>query len=80
MGEVAFEQDAAVKETKFANYSKTVFPDFLEKLNALIEKNNGYLALGKVNMPFFNFYKLLAFARGFSKVRTSIFARFAYCL
>nr|WOZ07762.1 glutathione S-transferase GSTs7 [Agrotis ipsilon] len=48
MTEIAYEQDPAAKETKFANYSKTVFPDFLGKLNAVIEKNNGYLALGKL--------------------------------
>ena len=44
------EQDEAVKEAKFAQYAKDVFPDYLKKLSAIIEKNNGFLALGKVDM------------------------------
>ncbi|KAJ8712537.1 hypothetical protein PYW07_005379 [Mythimna separata] len=40
--------DAAVRERNYAAYSKNVFPDYLEKLNAIIVKNNGHLALGKL--------------------------------
>nr|WOZ07761.1 glutathione S-transferase GSTs6 [Agrotis ipsilon] len=46
--EVHYEQDEAVKEKKYALHSTTTFPDLLEKLNAIVIKNNGHLALGKL--------------------------------
>ncbi|CAB3230553.1 unnamed protein product [Arctia plantaginis] len=45
---VHYEPDEAVKEKKHEDYFKNVYPDLLAKLNALIEKNNGYLAVGKL--------------------------------
>ncbi|KAJ8712543.1 hypothetical protein PYW07_005385 [Mythimna separata] len=45
---VDYEPDEAVKEKKYEEYVKNVYPDFFERLSAIIEKNNGFLALGKL--------------------------------
>ncbi|KAJ8712538.1 hypothetical protein PYW07_005380 [Mythimna separata] len=42
------ESDEARKETLYAEAIKNVFPGYLEKLNSIIEKNNGHIALGKL--------------------------------
>nr|WOZ07764.1 glutathione S-transferase GSTs9 [Agrotis ipsilon] len=46
--QVRYEKDEAVQEAKHADYVKNVYPDYLERLNAVLVKNNGHLALGKL--------------------------------
>nr|WAS27873.1 glutathione S-transferase [Mythimna separata] len=46
--DIFFETDEAVKERKYAEAVKNVFPDYLEKLSNIINENNGHLALGKL--------------------------------
>nr|WOZ07763.1 glutathione S-transferase GSTs8 [Agrotis ipsilon] len=43
-----FETNEEVRERRFADYAKNVFPDYLERLNAAAVKNNGHFALGKL--------------------------------
>lgn len=43
-----YEPDEQVKEKKHADFSKNVYPWMLQKLDALIKKNNGHIALGRV--------------------------------
>ncbi|XP_050549803.1 glutathione S-transferase 2-like [Spodoptera frugiperda] len=49
------EEDEAVKEKKYAEFNKDVFPNLLEKLNEIITKNNGHVALGKLTWGDFVF-------------------------
>ncbi|KAJ8712536.1 hypothetical protein PYW07_005378 [Mythimna separata] len=46
--EVHYERDEAAREARYTKYAENVFPDYLDKLNALVVKNNGHLALGKL--------------------------------
>ena len=52
---VQYEPDEAVKEAKYADFVKNVFPDLLERLNAIFVKNNGHVALGKLTWGDFVF-------------------------
>ncbi|KAH9640315.1 hypothetical protein HF086_001667 [Spodoptera exigua] len=42
-----YEEDEAVKKTRYAEYNKNDFPNLLKNLNDIIIKNNGHIALGK---------------------------------
>ncbi|KAJ8715260.1 hypothetical protein PYW08_005241 [Mythimna loreyi] len=46
--EVHYERDENAREARYTKYAQTVFPDYLEKLNAIVIKNNGHFALGKL--------------------------------
>ena len=46
--DIYYETDEAVKERKYADALKNVFPSYLEQLTTIINENNGHLALGKV--------------------------------
>ncbi|KAF9407133.1 hypothetical protein HW555_012735 [Spodoptera exigua] len=50
-----YEKDEVIKEQKYKEFSEGVFPDYLERINALIIKNNGYIALGKLTWADFMF-------------------------
>ncbi|KAJ8715263.1 hypothetical protein PYW08_005244 [Mythimna loreyi] len=54
-GQIMYERDAARKESLYAEAVKNVFPDYLERLNSIINKNNGHLALGKLTWGDFVF-------------------------
>nr|WRX05953.1 GSTS1e [Helicoverpa armigera] len=45
---VAYEPDKELQERRHAEYSKTVYPQYLEKLSSIITENNGHIALGKL--------------------------------
>nr|UQQ66584.1 glutathione S-transferase sigma 7 [Conogethes punctiferalis] len=45
---VAYEPDEQLKKKKHEDFSKNVYPVLLSKLNNVAEKNNGYVALGKL--------------------------------
>ncbi|XP_021186026.3 glutathione S-transferase 2 [Helicoverpa armigera] len=60
---VDYEPDEAVKEKKYAEYVKTIFPDLLGKLNAIIVKNNGHVALGKLTWGDFVFAGMLDYLK-----------------
>nr|AYM01176.1 glutathione-S-transferase sigma class [Spodoptera littoralis] len=51
----SYEKDEAVKEKKYAEFNKDVFPNMLEKLNEIITKNNGHIAIGKLSWGDFVF-------------------------
>ncbi|KAH9640314.1 hypothetical protein HF086_001666 [Spodoptera exigua] len=51
----SYEKDEAVKEKKYAEFNKDVFPAMLENLNKIITKNNGHVALGKLTWGDFVF-------------------------
>nr|ASN63949.1 glutathione S-transferase sigma 3 [Spodoptera exigua] len=51
---VVYEKDEKIKEQKFEEYSKNVFPEYLDRFNTIIEKNNGY-AIGKLSWADFYF-------------------------
>lgn len=44
-----YESDETLKASKQEDFAKNVYPDMLKRLVAIAEKNNGHLALGKVN-------------------------------
>jgi predicted metal-dependent hydrolase len=44
---IHYEQDEAIKQTKYDNFAKTELTSLLEKLNEILTKNNGHIALGK---------------------------------
>nr|WOZ07759.1 glutathione S-transferase GSTs4 [Agrotis ipsilon] len=46
--DIFFEPDEAIKEKKYADAVKNVFPTYLEQLSNIINENNGHLALGKL--------------------------------
>nr|QGA73329.1 glutathione S-transferase GST sigma3 [Spodoptera frugiperda] len=52
---VTYEKDEKLKEQRFEEYSKDVFPEHLERFKNLIEKNNGHFALGKLTWADFYF-------------------------
>lgn len=52
---VQYEDNEAVKEKKHAELVKNFYPGALEKLDAIIKKNNGHLALGKLTWADFFF-------------------------
>lgn len=45
---VHYEKDEAVKAKKKAELEETKYPFFFEKLNEILTKNNGHIALGKL--------------------------------
>ncbi|PZC81046.1 hypothetical protein B5X24_HaOG200242 [Helicoverpa armigera] len=45
---VDYEPEPDLKEKRHAIYAKTVYPDLLQRINDIIVKNNGYVALGKL--------------------------------
>lgn len=45
---VSYEPDDEVKEKKQITLTTEVIPFYLEKLEAIVKENNGYLALSKV--------------------------------
>ncbi|KAJ8712540.1 hypothetical protein PYW07_005382 [Mythimna separata] len=46
--EVQYESNEVVKEAKYADYAENVFPNLLDRLNAVVVQNNGHLAIGKL--------------------------------
>ncbi|CAH0694779.1 unnamed protein product [Spodoptera exigua] len=50
-----YEEDEAVKKTKYAEFNKNDFPNLLKNLNEIITKNNGHIALGKLTWGDFVF-------------------------
>ncbi|XP_075980037.1 glutathione S-transferase 2-like [Anticarsia gemmatalis] len=52
---VHYEADEALKAKKHEESLKTVYPDLLEKLNAIVVKNNGHIAAGKLTWGDFFF-------------------------
>nr|WOZ07760.1 glutathione S-transferase GSTs5 [Agrotis ipsilon] len=47
--EMHYEPDEDIREAKYAELSVNVFPEYLERLNSILVKNNGHLAIGKLN-------------------------------
>ena len=45
---VHYEKDEALKAKRHEEYTKDVYPDLLSKLDKVVTKNNGHLALSKV--------------------------------
>uniref|UniRef100_A0A2A4J778 glutathione transferase n=1 Tax=Heliothis virescens TaxID=7102 RepID=A0A2A4J778_HELVI len=45
---VHYEPNEEIKERKFAENKKTLYPQLLDLINGIIVKNNGYVALGKL--------------------------------
>ncbi|XP_072944941.1 uncharacterized protein [Epargyreus clarus] len=60
---VHYETDEQVKEKKFEESSKNVFPVLLEKLDELIKKNNGHIAAGKLTWGDFVFAGMLDYLK-----------------
>ncbi|XP_050501693.1 glutathione S-transferase-like isoform X2 [Diabrotica virgifera virgifera] len=56
-----YENDPAVKETKKKPLFEDVLPFYLEKLEAQVQKNNGYLATGKLTWADLFFVALLQY-------------------
>ncbi|CAG9831216.1 unnamed protein product [Diabrotica balteata] len=56
-----YENDPAVKETRKQPLFKEILPFYLEKLEAQVEKNNGYLAAGKLTWADLFFVGLLQY-------------------
>ncbi|CAH1639318.1 unnamed protein product [Spodoptera littoralis] len=52
---VTYEKDEKLKEQRYEEYSKDVFPEQLDRFNDIIEKNNGHYALGKLTWADFVF-------------------------
>ncbi|KAG6447470.1 glutathione S-transferase 2-like [Manduca sexta] len=52
---VFYEADEALKAKKHEDFVKNVYPDMLKRLNAIIEKNNGHIAAGKLTWGDFVF-------------------------
>nr|AVC05621.1 glutathione S-transferase sigma 1 [Heortia vitessoides] len=52
---VQYESDEELKKKKHEDFSKNVYPAQLSKLNEIIEKNNGYIAAGKLTWADFVF-------------------------
>ncbi|XP_030022564.2 glutathione S-transferase 2-like [Manduca sexta] len=52
---IMYEKDEAVREKKFAELAKTKFPFYLQKLEEILTKNNGFLALGRLTWADFVF-------------------------
>ncbi|KAG6447463.1 hypothetical protein O3G_MSEX004981 [Manduca sexta] len=50
-----YEKDEALRAKKFAELSETKFPFYLQKLNEILTKNNGFLALGRLTWADFVF-------------------------
>lgn len=46
--QVAFEQDAALKEKKLKTLNEETIPFYLEKLEVIAKQNNGHLALKRL--------------------------------
>ncbi|CAH0694771.1 unnamed protein product [Spodoptera exigua] len=61
-----YEKDEVIKEQKYKEFSEGVFPDSLERINALIIKNNGYIALGKVVDRVYSLPSVKAYANAVS--------------
>ncbi|KAL0871452.1 hypothetical protein ABMA27_005175 [Loxostege sticticalis] len=53
--EVRYEKDEAIQTRKHADFTQNVYPVMLNRLNDIIEKNNGYIALGKLTWADFLF-------------------------
>ncbi|XP_050501694.1 glutathione S-transferase-like [Diabrotica virgifera virgifera] len=56
-----YENDAAVKESKKKPLFEEILPFYLEKLEAQVQKNNGYLATGKLTWADLYFVALLQY-------------------
>uniref|UniRef100_A0A2A4J0N1 glutathione transferase n=1 Tax=Heliothis virescens TaxID=7102 RepID=A0A2A4J0N1_HELVI len=63
LSEVHYEADEALKEAKFAERAKNVFPTYIERFNSIITKNNGHLALGKLTWADFFFAGILSYLK-----------------
>ncbi|XP_021186079.3 glutathione S-transferase 2 [Helicoverpa armigera] len=63
LSEVHYEADEAVKEAKYAERMKEVFPTYLERFNSIITKNNGHLALGKLTWADFFFAGIFGYLK-----------------
>ncbi|CAH0694777.1 unnamed protein product [Spodoptera exigua] len=50
-----YEKDEALKKRKYAEFNKNDLPNLLKKLNEVISKNNGHVALGKLTWGDFVF-------------------------
>lgn len=50
IADAQFERDANIKEKKYTHLKNEVIPFYMEKLNAIAKENNGYMALGRVNL------------------------------
>ncbi|XP_049702481.2 glutathione S-transferase 2 [Helicoverpa armigera] len=61
--EVAYECNEEIKEKKHADHEKTVYPTILDKLNEIIVKNNGHIALGKLTWGDFVFAGMLDYLK-----------------
>ncbi|XP_062560798.1 glutathione S-transferase-like [Armigeres subalbatus] len=62
-----YEPDEAVKEKKFATVNSEVIPFYLEKLDEIASKNNGYLANGKLSWADLFFVAVLDYLNGMAK-------------
>ncbi|XP_050549799.1 glutathione S-transferase 2-like isoform X1 [Spodoptera frugiperda] len=63
-----YEKDEVIKEQKYKEYSAGAFPDYLQKLNNIIVKNNGYVALGKLTWADFMFAGLYDHMKGMMRM------------
>ncbi|XP_063829716.1 glutathione S-transferase 2 [Ostrinia nubilalis] len=52
---VQYESDEVVKEKKYEDFSKNVYPVMLSKLNEIVGQNNGHIAVGKLTWADFVF-------------------------
>ncbi|XP_041982322.1 glutathione S-transferase 2-like [Aricia agestis] len=62
-GTVQYEDHEEVREKKHAELSKNFYPVALEKLDAIIKKNNGHLALGKLTWGDFLFAGVIDYVK-----------------
>ncbi|XP_053611162.1 glutathione S-transferase 2 [Plodia interpunctella] len=53
--QVQYEEDAATKAKRHEKYTREIYPNLLTKLDEIIRKNNGHLALGKLTWGDFIF-------------------------
>uniref|UniRef100_A0A0K8TV03 glutathione transferase n=1 Tax=Epiphyas postvittana TaxID=65032 RepID=A0A0K8TV03_EPIPO len=60
---VQYEPDVDYKAKKHADYSKNVYPGLLDRLDAILKANNGYLACSKLTWGDFVFAGIYAYLK-----------------
>ncbi|XP_045451696.1 glutathione S-transferase 2-like [Melitaea cinxia] len=60
---VQYETDEVVREKKHKDFTKNVYPAMLDKLDEIIKKNNGHIALGKITWADFMFTGVLDYIK-----------------
>ncbi|XP_023950273.1 glutathione S-transferase 2 [Bicyclus anynana] len=60
---VQYEPDEALKAKKHADFSANLYPTLLAKLDEIVKKNNGHLALGKLTWADFVFAGLFDYLK-----------------